>query len=153
MKVSRLLHFIVPVIAMMISLSAAARAQEARGKFTLPYAVHCGIAMLPAGEYAYSVDLNSPTPMVTLRKFSPHAAGFMLMPSSSSEVNSSEPNRLVVEFVDGERVVSAMYMHELGVVFRYPVPHSKTALAFAAGGIKTQLAAKLTLPAVDWKAE
>jgi hypothetical protein len=45
-----------------------AHAQEARGRFTLPYEVHCAGATLPAGEYLYSFDLGNPTPVVVSRK-------------------------------------------------------------------------------------
>jgi hypothetical protein len=152
MKVGRLLHLVLPVMAAMIALSGAARAQQARGRFTLPYEVHCRNATLPAGEYAYSVDLNGPTPVVTLRKFSPHPAGFMLLPSSFAEAHSSGPDKLVVESVAGERVIAAMYMQELGVVFLYPVPQSKNPLAFAGRGIKA-LDAKLMSSPVDRQAE
>jgi hypothetical protein len=152
MKVGRLLHFVLPVIAAMIALAGAARAQQARGRFTLPYAVHSRKAALPAGEYAYRVDLNGPTPLVTLRTFSPRPAGFMLLPSSFAEAHSSGPDKLVVASVAGERVIAAMYMHELGVLFLYPVPPSQNSLAFAGRKIKA-LDAELTSSPVDRQAE
>ncbi|MCU1295948.1 MAG: hypothetical protein JWO91_226 [Acidobacteriaceae bacterium] len=113
-------------VAAVSSFASFAHAQESSGKFTLPYAARFGVATLPAGEYQYSIDLNSSTPITTLRKFAPNPTGFMLMATSISEASFSEPNRLVVERIGSERVVTSMYLHELGLVLRYPVSTAKT---------------------------
>jgi hypothetical protein len=128
MKITRYFTFtksLALAIAAVGSLASFAHGQEASGKFTLPYAAHFGNATLPAGEYQYNIDVNSSTPITTLRKLAPNAAGFMLMAASTAEANSAEPDRLVVERIAGQRVVTALYVHELGLVLRYPAPKGK----------------------------
>jgi hypothetical protein len=128
MKINRFLSFtksLALVIAAVGSLACFAHGQEASGKFTLPYAAHFGNATLPAGEYQYNIDVNSSTPITTLRKLAPNAAGFMLMAASTAEANSAEPDRLVIKRIAGQRVVTALYVHELGLVLRYPAPKAQ----------------------------
>ena len=128
MKITRSLAFhrsLLFGVLGIVALTTFARGQEPSGRFTLPYAARCGTAVLPAGEYRYSIDLSSSTPITTLPKSAPNPAGFMLMAASTSEVSSNEPGRLVVERVAGERVVTDMYVHDLSLAIRYAAPKTR----------------------------
>jgi hypothetical protein len=56
------------VIAAMIWPGNAGPAEGAGGSSTLPREVHCRNSILLAGKYDYSVDFNSPSLVVRLRK-------------------------------------------------------------------------------------
>ncbi|HZR58152.1 MAG TPA: hypothetical protein VFA74_14855 [Terriglobales bacterium] len=75
MKITRSLTFTLFGVLGISALTSFAHGQESSGKFTLPYAAHCGDAVLPAGEYRFSIDLSSSTPITTIRKLAPNPAG------------------------------------------------------------------------------
>ena len=114
------------------------------GNSLFPYAAHLGAAALPAGEYRYSIDLSSSTPITTLRKLAPNPAGFMVMAASTLEINSNEPNKLVVERIAGERVVTDMYVHDLRLAIRFAPTKIKTSQVASQNFDQAMLSAKET---------
>jgi len=75
-------------------LPTAVMAEDARGKFTLAKEVRWGSAVLPAGDYSYSVTHHA-TGTVVLRSLNggPNA---IVLASSSSIVDSSAAPRLIL---------------------------------------------------------
>jgi hypothetical protein len=56
-----------------------ASAQDAAGTFTLPHEVHWQNAVVPAGNYHFTIASSGPSEMLTLRKIGGSGAGFMML--------------------------------------------------------------------------
>ena len=99
-----------------------ASAQNAAGTFTLTHEVHWQNAIVPAGEYRFTMAADGPSELLTLSKISGKRTGFMLL---VTEVEGSEPSdlsRLVVVPRASGSFVSAMQLPEIGVTLRFAVP-------------------------------
>src|SRR5271163_2743466 len=73
-----------------------ASAQDAAGTFTLTHEVHWQKAVVPAGEYRFTLGAEGPAGMLTLRKVSGNGAGFMLLVTDVEASKSSGPSQLLV---------------------------------------------------------
>ena len=103
-----------------------ARAQEvARGQFTLPREVRWQNAVVPAGDYRFSLESSGAAGMLHLTKLDGRSAGFMFLVADSEAAKSSDPNLLVLEKTPEGTYVSAMQLPEFGVVLRFRVPSEK----------------------------
>lgn len=87
-------------------LPTAAVAEDARGKFTLAREIRWGSAVLPAGDYTYSVEHHA-AGTVVLRSLNggPNA---IVLASSSSVVDPTTAPRLVLTQRGQEWVVTSM---------------------------------------------
>jgi hypothetical protein len=99
-----------------------ASAQEAAGSFTLTHAVHWQNAIVPAGEYRFTIGGSGPAEMLTLHKMSGSAATFMLLVTDVGASQPSDMSQLVVVSRAGGRFVSTMQLPEFGVTLRFAVP-------------------------------
>jgi len=103
-------------------LPKIAIAEDARGKFTLARAVRWGTAVLPAGDYTYSVEHRA-TGTVMLRNLNggPNA---IVLASSSSIVDSTVAPRLLLTQRGNEWVVTSMILGGEGeeLYFAPPLP-------------------------------
>jgi len=104
-----------------------ATAQDAvRGKFTLTHDVHWSNALVPAGEYAFTLDSGGVMSMLVLSKMSGPRAGFLLAVHDVDELKTAPgANRLILETVAEDRYVSTMLLPEFGKTLRFPVPSPK----------------------------
>jgi hypothetical protein len=87
-------------------LPPAALAEDARGQFTLARKVRWGTAVLPAGDYSYSIEHHA-TGTVILRSLNGGPSAIVLA-SSSSIVASTAAPRLLVTQRGHEWVVTSM---------------------------------------------
>jgi hypothetical protein len=87
-------------------LSSTALAEDARGKFTLAREVRWGTAVLPAGDYCYSVEHHA-TGAVVVRSLSGGPSAIVLA-SSSSILDATAAPRLVLTQRGQEWVVTSM---------------------------------------------
>ncbi len=113
---------LVLVTSLNISPTQAAAAEKARGKFTLTHEVHWQNALLPAGDYKFSLDSDGVAGTIVLSKISGSAEGFLLMVHSTDENIGSGPGRLVLESTSQGTYVSAMRLPEYGFTLRFKVP-------------------------------
>ena len=105
------------------SSSPASAQENARGRFTLTHDVRWQNAMVPAGEYRFSLDSDGPASMLVLTKLSGARTGFMFMVHDSDEIKaSSNLNRLVLESTAEGSYVSAMQLPEFGVKLNFAAP-------------------------------
>jgi hypothetical protein len=99
-----------------------ASAQEAAGTFVLTHDVHWQNALVPAGEYRFTIAGEGPAEMLTLRKISGGAAGFMLL---VTDVDASQPlglSQLVLVSRGNGSFVSTMRLPEFGMTLHFAVP-------------------------------
>ena len=122
--------FVYATLLALTSLSFApslAPAQEmAYGKFTLPHNVHWQNALVPAGEYRFSLDSNGAAGLLTLSKLSGTRTGFLLMVHDTDGTKSSDLNRLVLKATPEGSYVSAMQLPKFGMTLNFAVPSHAT---------------------------
>ena len=112
---------------------AVAHAQElGRGQFTLPREVRWQNAVVPAGDYRFSLESSGAAGMLHLTKLDGKPAGFMFLVPDTEAAKSSDPSRLVLERTAEGTYVSSMQLPEFGITLHFPVPEEKQ-VARAAG--------------------
>ncbi len=100
-----------------------------KGKFTLPFEVRWGGAVLPAGDFTFSLNSASLTGIFTVRGEKQTA---MILPVAISDRASSGPSELLIAPSAGKRTVRALHLEELGLDFYYRAPKAeKQAIAQA----------------------
>jgi hypothetical protein len=120
-----------------------ASAQDATGTFTLTHQVHWQKAVVPAGEYRFTLGSEGPAEMLTLRKVSGNATGFMLLVTDVEASQPSGPSQLLVVSKPSGRFVSTMLLPEFGMTLHFAVPAETTEVAqTAANTIQTASAAR-----------
>ena len=130
-----ILQLCVGVVVMTCLLAAAANAQPSfAGKFTLPYEVHWGQAVLPPGDYLIRMDSITATAVISSKDGSMTA--FTQFPMIA---DSNEPEcRLTITNSGNERRVRTLDLPELKkvVIFAPLSKQEKEALA-KGGSVKT----------------
>lgn len=115
---------------LMIALStlgftaAFANAQASQGKFRLPVEAHWGLAVLPPGDYTFTLDHATANGMIIVRgqgkaAIIPATAGISL-----SKI--TEQSELVLVNRAGHSTVRSMYLGHLGLTLQYHVPKDET---------------------------
>ena len=108
-----------------------ASAQDARGTFKLTHDVHWQNSLVPAGEYAFTVESKGPSELLLLRKISGTGAGFMMLVNDASPAKPSEISKLVLVSRPNGSFVSAMELPDLGVTLHFTVPPEAREMAKA----------------------
>jgi hypothetical protein len=106
-----------------------ASAQDAAGSFRLAHEVHWQNAIVPAGEYRFTLATQGPAEMLTLSKVSGGAAGFIMLVTDTEESKAKDISRLVVVARSSGSFVSTMELPEFGVTLHFPVPAETRELA------------------------
>lgn len=102
---------------------AGAQSPMFAGKLTLPYQVQWGKAILPAGEYWFSLDPATPY-RLTLHRQGQGVA--FVMARRIREGNAGKKSVLVIEREGDQSTVRALRLAKLNVVFEYAPPKRKT---------------------------
>ena len=111
----------VVTLALCVSPSLG-KAQEFHGKFTLPFEAQWGAAVLPPGDYTFSITSISPH-TVFLRGEGKNAI-IRPFPMPEEKV-SSDQSKLTLVDNGGRYVVRSLEAAELGETFEYPVAKAK----------------------------
>jgi hypothetical protein len=91
-----------------------------QGKFSLPYEVRWGRAILPAGEYRLRVDNVDTVTIVTVQQAESGKTVAMLpFPIRESDKNVRDGSALLIASKGGQRTVHTLKLAELGEVFIY----------------------------------
>ena len=102
-------------IAICVSASSAS-AQSLKATFTLPYEVHWGKAVLPAGPYSITFDsLSGPAIIRT----STGGDGVLVMPVTTGQAMNGQPTGLIVTAIENEHVVRYLNLREANVSLGY----------------------------------
>jgi hypothetical protein len=99
----------------------------ASGTFTLTRKTHWGGAVLPPGDYAFSLASPSwPSQLVVRKAAGPHVA--ILMPRLITQEKVTRTSSLTLQHeADGEAFVTALYLGDLGLALHYPSPKAPMA--------------------------
>lgn len=133
---SNIRRFVYATMLALTTLSLAptlASAEEvAHGKFTLTHEVHWEGAIVPAGEYHFSLDSDGAPRLLTLSSLSGRRVGFLVMVHDSDDAKPSDRNQLVLESTPEGSYVSAMELPEFGFTLNFKVPATEKQIAKAA---------------------
>jgi hypothetical protein len=119
-NLSRILALAAIALIAVCAAPAPAAAQDAyKGRFTLTSDVRWSQALLPAGEYTFS--LKSAAVPARILIHGPN--GFaMVLTSATSTKNSDASSSITIERRGGMRVVRDLYLAQLGLDLRYAAP-------------------------------
>lgn len=106
------------------SPTLAAAESPAKGRFTLAHGVHWESTSIPAGDYEFSYDPDSISPVLTITKVNGPRASFMLMVPTREGSKTKDSNVLLLESTAAGSYVSAMQLPESGITLRFRVPHA-----------------------------
>jgi hypothetical protein len=109
-------------LAALSFVSSAAAQSMAHGKFALPHEVHWQNALVPAGDYRFSLDGNGSLCVLTLAKMSGTRTGFLLLIKGVDDAKATDTNKLVLERTANGSYVSAMQLSQFGMTLRFEVP-------------------------------
>src|ERR1700688_824053 len=99
-----------------------ASAQDAGGTFRLSHEVHWQNAIVPAGEYRFTIESDGPADRLTLRKLSGSGAGFVMLVMETEASKPSDLSQLVMVSRSSGSFVKQMQLPEFGVTLHFAVP-------------------------------
>ena len=103
--------------------ASLANAQSAAGKFNLPFEVRWGQAVLPPGNYSFTVNSSSAPPNTVLVRGEDLKPSIILSPVY--DYSFSGKNELTVERRGQGGTVRALRLADVGLVIYYPAPKAK----------------------------
>ena len=121
-SLQRLAYAAVLTLSALNFAPSLASAQDAAGTFTLPHEVHWQNAVVPAGNYRFTIASGGPSEMLTLRKIGGSGAGFMMLVVDTEVSKPSDVSELVMVPRPTGSFVSTMQLPEFGVTLHFAVP-------------------------------
>jgi len=119
---SSLMRMFVLSFAVLAGATSLAQAQNIRGKFTLTRETHWGPAVLPSGDYEFSLDASSFPARVTVWHVGGSPSAVLLSMARTESTPVLESSQLKLEPRGNEVFVSALYLKDLGLELDYAVP-------------------------------
>jgi len=110
------------VSALSLAPTVASAQQPVHGKFTLTHGVRWGSAEIQAGEYEFSFDPETASPVLVLSKMSGGRTGFLMLVPSIANSKPTDVNRLVLESAPEGSYVSQLQLPQFGMTLEFPVP-------------------------------
>jgi hypothetical protein len=109
-------------VVRMIGFPLSVHAQtSAGGQFKLSQSVHWGSAVLPTGEYTYSVESGSGMTVVRVQQIGGRFTGYFV-PKTSSEGGDSGLRGIAVAQFGEEMFVTSLRVEERGLVLNFSSP-------------------------------
>ena len=127
-KLSRIHVLLLSLISSFVVPMHAGAAPVTGGKFTISGAVKWGSVMLPAGEYTFAVEDSVSPPTVTIFAADGKGKG-MVVPAFVSDIKGADSGKMTLEVLDGQTVVTALYVEQLGIVLHYGAPRPNVEVA------------------------
>jgi hypothetical protein len=119
-NLSRILTIVAIGLIAVCASPAPAAAQDAyKGSFTLPNDVRWSQNLLPAGDYTFALKSNTLPAQIVIHGPNGFA---MILTSATSRKDSDASSSITIERRGGMRVVSDLYLAELGLELRYAAP-------------------------------
>jgi hypothetical protein len=100
----------------------ASAQEKAQGNFTLKHDVRWQNALVPAGDYHFSLNSDGVSGVLTLAKLSGARTGFMFMVHDTDDAKPLDRSRLLLESTPEGSYVSAMQLPEIGLRLNFAVP-------------------------------
>jgi hypothetical protein len=125
------------VYAALLTLSALsltpspASAQEAAGRFTLAHEVHWQNAIVPAGDYRFTLESKGPYEVLALNKVSGSGAGFMILVTAADSSSVRGLSRLILVDTPDGSFVKVMELPAFGMTLHFVVPSEAREVAEA----------------------
>ena len=104
-----------------VAPSLASAQQPVRGRFTLPHNVYWDGAMVPAGDYRFSVESDGQE-MLRLDKISGSPAGFLLVVRDEENSKPTDISRILLETTAEGSYVSSLQLPEYGMRLNFANP-------------------------------
>jgi hypothetical protein len=121
--------FAILVIVGIIGFPFCVHAQaSAGGEFRLSQSVHWGSAVLPTGDYLYSVESRSGMTVVQVHQMGGSFAGVFL-PKAFSESGDSGSRGIALARIGEEMFVTSLRVGERGPVLNFSPPNAETGVA------------------------
>ena len=120
----RLVKFAVLALVTACFGASLANAQEVRGKFNLPFEVHWGQAVLPPGNYSFTLNSSAPPPPHTVLVRGENHTANIIVPRVFDHSVSGK-SALIVERHGESATVRALRLPDAGLVIYYPVAKAK----------------------------
>jgi hypothetical protein len=119
-NLSRILTIIAIALIAVCASPAPAAAQDAyKGRFTLTNDVRWSQTLLPAGEYTFALKSSALPAQILIHGPNGFA---MVLTSATSRKEGDASSSITIERRGGMRVVSDLYLAELGLDLRYSAP-------------------------------
>ena len=124
MKSIRKFAYTLVLTLSVLNLTAVlASAQDAKGAFTLTHDVRWQGALVPAGDYQFTLESKGgASEMLMLRKISGAAAGFMMLVHDTRPAPPSGLNQIVLESTASGIFVSKMNLPRFELALHFTVP-------------------------------
>jgi hypothetical protein len=113
-----LLKMLVLFVGALGASALPALAQNTTGTFTLAHKVRWGTAVLPAGDYAFSVDTQAWPARVMVRELGGTGSA-MILSQAYSDQKLADGSTLVIEQKAGESVVSSLKLGPVGLALEF----------------------------------
>jgi hypothetical protein len=123
---------LLPAIAAIGVSAIPAHAQATTGTFSLAHKVIWASAVLPPGNYAFSLSSQDLPPRVTVRQVNGPIVA-ILLPQSVSDDDFVGSSSLVLHQEGGESVVSTLRLKNIGMALEFASPKRATPAAETAG--------------------
>lgn len=120
-------YFYIALLALStLNFAPATAAQTSmRGKFTLPHAVHWENAIVPAGDYQFSLDSDT-IEVLRLDELNGAHAGFTFVVREEAAAERKEVSRIMLETTSEGSYVTALQLPAYGKMLNFNVPASVT---------------------------
>ncbi len=102
----------------------ASAEEPARGHFKLAHDVRWENVTVLAGEYSFSYDPNSISPVLTISRIDAPRTSFMLMVPAKDASSGKDSSAIVLESNSSGSYVSALHLPESGVTLHFWAPRS-----------------------------
>jgi len=102
--------------------SLASAQDRAQGTFTLTHDVRWQNALVPAGEYRFSLNSGGVAGVLTLSQLTGARTGFMFVVRDTDEGKPTDRSRLVLETTPQGMYVSAMQLPGFGLTLHFAAP-------------------------------
>lgn len=117
-------QFLAPALLAAFVFPSVLSAQTAsEGTFTLPFETRWGIAILPAGDYSFTLS-SLATPQL-IRVTGQGGTALVMTSGGVSERKPAEHSALIVVRHEGRARVRALYLEHLGLTFNYVPPKAE----------------------------
>ena len=117
---------ILGLAALIVCSSAAlASAEMVRGTFSLPFEARWGQAVLPPGNYSFSVDSSGSARLVTSFEGETSKNEGAVLPQGYTDQQTLDRSELLLVNTGGNYAIRALRLAPAGITINYPVPKAE----------------------------